>query len=67
MNGTNSAFGREVFRRLVRSLGFFLTSPVGGKAKWLLAALFLIWVVNPLIAERMGKLIKQLGLQAEGA
>lgn len=42
MNGKKSTYGREVFRRLVRSLGFFLTSPVGGKAKWLLAALLLL-------------------------
>lgn len=42
VNGNHSAFGSEVFRRLARSLGFFLTSPVAGKAKWLLAALFLL-------------------------
>ena len=42
MNGTKSAFSREVFRRLVRSLGHFLGSPAGGKAKWLLAALVLL-------------------------
>jgi vitamin B12/bleomycin/antimicrobial peptide transport system ATP-binding/permease protein len=42
VNGNHSAFGSEVFRRLARSLGFFLSSPSGGKAKWLLAALFLL-------------------------
>lgn len=42
MNGTKSAFSREVFRRLARSLGHFLSSPAGGNAKWLLAALLVL-------------------------
>ncbi len=42
MNETKKAFSREVFRRILRTLGIFLTSPAGGKAKWLLAGLFLL-------------------------
>lgn len=42
MNGKKSAIGRDLFRRLARSLIFFLTSPAGGKAKWLLAALLIL-------------------------
>lgn len=42
MNETKKAFNREVLRRILRTLGIFLTSPVGGKAKWLLAGLFLL-------------------------
>lgn len=47
MNDKKGSIGRELFRRLARSLGFFLTSPVGGKAKWLLAALLaLMFCIN---------------------
>ena len=42
MNGSKTIFDREVFRRILRTLGIFLKSPVGGKAKWLLAGLFLL-------------------------
>jgi putative ATP-binding cassette transporter len=42
VNESSASFSREVFRRILRSLGFFLNSPVGGKAKWLLAALFVL-------------------------
>lgn len=42
MTASKTSFSREVFRRILRSLGFFLRSPVGGKAKWLLACLFLL-------------------------
>jgi vitamin B12/bleomycin/antimicrobial peptide transport system ATP-binding/permease protein len=39
---SKAAFTSLVFRRILRTLGYFLKSPVGGKAKWLLAALFLL-------------------------
>lgn len=42
MNGAKKPIGRELFRRLARSLGFLLTSPVAGKARWLLAGLFVL-------------------------
>lgn len=42
MNDSKAAFSREVFRRILGTLRVFLTSPVGGKAKWLLAGLFLL-------------------------
>lgn len=42
MNETHHSFSREVFRRILRNLGVFLKSPVGGKAKWLLAGLFIL-------------------------
>lgn len=42
MNESKNGISREVFRRIVRTLGYFLNSPVGGKAKWLLAGLFLL-------------------------
>lgn len=42
MTQSKSAFTREAFRRIRQSLAFFLTSSVGGKAKWLLAGLFLL-------------------------
>ena len=42
MNETKPGFSREAFRRIVRTLGLFLSSSVGGKAKWLLSALFLL-------------------------
>ena len=42
MNESKSVFSRHVFRRLAGSIGVFLSSPAGGKAKWLLTALFLL-------------------------
>lgn len=42
MTASKNSFSREVFRRILRTLGLFLKSPVGGKAKWLLASLFLL-------------------------
>ena len=42
MNESKPAFSRDVFRRILQTLGVFLKSPVGGKAKWLLAGLFLL-------------------------
>ena len=42
MNGSTTAFSREVFRRIARTVRIFLGSPAGRKAKWLLAALFLL-------------------------
>jgi putative ATP-binding cassette transporter len=42
VNESQIGISREVFRRILRSLGYFLSSPVGGKAKWLLAGLFLL-------------------------
>jgi hypothetical protein len=33
MNETKPGFSREAFRRIVRTLGLFLNSSVGGKAK----------------------------------
>ena len=42
MNESKSAFSREALHRIKQSLGYFLSSPVGGKAKWLLAGLFLL-------------------------
>lgn len=42
MSKSKPAFGLDVFRRVLRTLGAFLASPVGGKAKGLLAALFLL-------------------------
>lgn len=42
MNEPKAGYSREVFRRILRTFGIFLTSPVGGKAKWLLAGLFLL-------------------------
>lgn len=42
INETHNRFTRELFRRILRSLGVFLKSPVGTKAKWLLAALLML-------------------------
>ncbi|MES2920031.1 MAG: SbmA/BacA-like family transporter [Verrucomicrobiota bacterium] len=42
MNDSKAAFSREVFHRILGTLGVFLKSPVGGKAKWLLVTLFLL-------------------------
>lgn len=42
MTASKNSFSREVFRRILRTLGLFLKSPAGGKAKWLLACLFLL-------------------------
>lgn len=47
MSQSNHAFSRDIFRRIARSLRQLLASPVGGKAKWLFAALFaLIFCIN---------------------
>ncbi|MEY3897585.1 MAG: hypothetical protein RLZZ214_3106 [Verrucomicrobiota bacterium] len=42
MSGSRATFSREAFRRILLTLGVFLKSPVGGKAKWLLAGLFVL-------------------------
>jgi putative ATP-binding cassette transporter len=42
VTASKNSFSREVFRRILRTLGLFLKSPAGGKAKWLLACLFLL-------------------------
>lgn len=42
MNDSKTAFSREVLHRILRTLGIFLKSPAGGKAKWMLAGLFLL-------------------------
>ncbi|MEO8615482.1 MAG: ABC transporter transmembrane domain-containing protein, partial [Luteolibacter sp.] len=42
MNDSKVAISRHTFRRLLHAIGMFLKSSVGGKARWLLAALFLL-------------------------
>ena len=42
MNEPKVAISRQTFRRLLRAICMFLKSPVGGKARWLLVALFLL-------------------------
>jgi vitamin B12/bleomycin/antimicrobial peptide transport system ATP-binding/permease protein len=42
VNDSKVAISREVFRRLLRAIANFLKSPVGGTARWLLLALFLL-------------------------
>lgn len=47
MNPPQAATQPQFFRRLMRAVGYFLTSPVGGKARWLLAGLFgLMFCIN---------------------
>ena len=42
MNESNTHLNRQTFRRLLAGIGMFLKSPVGGKARWLLVALFVL-------------------------
>jgi putative ATP-binding cassette transporter len=42
MSETKLTFSREVLHRVLLTLGVFLKSPVGGKAKWMLAGLFVL-------------------------
>jgi putative ATP-binding cassette transporter len=42
VSDSNTPLNRRTFRRLLGAIGMFLKSPVGGKARWLLAALFLL-------------------------
>lgn len=47
MKDSKVAVSREIFRRLLRAITNFLKSPVGGKARWLLFALFsLMFCIN---------------------
>ncbi|GAA5129195.1 hypothetical protein JIN84_03055 [Luteolibacter yonseiensis] len=42
MSESDPPFSRRTFRRLLGAIGMFLKSPVGGRARWLLAALLLL-------------------------
>mgnify|MGYP000267567783 CR=1 FL=1 len=42
MSESKISFNRAVFRRILKNLGIFLKSPVGGTAKWLLAVLLVM-------------------------
>ncbi len=42
MNGKEVSLNRQIFRRLLRSVGMFLKSSSGGKARWLLGCLLLL-------------------------
>jgi vitamin B12/bleomycin/antimicrobial peptide transport system ATP-binding/permease protein len=42
MTEPHHSLNRKTWGRLIKSVGIFLKSPAGGKARWLLAALFLL-------------------------
>src|SRR5690242_4661965 len=42
MNGQKAKLTRQTFTQLARAIAMFLKSPVGGRARWLLASLLIL-------------------------